>query len=60
MKRACGLDVHKDTIFCATFNGKKHGPVTEYSTLTSSIRTMGGENCEANHPSPVFLTTLHS
>ena len=43
MKRACGLDVHKDTIFCATFNGKKHGPVTEYSTLTSSIRTMGEE-----------------
>jgi len=41
MKRACGLDVHKDTIFCATFNGKKHGPVTEYSTLTSSIRAMG-------------------
>ena len=43
MKRACGLDVHKDTIFCATFNGKKQGPVTEYSTLTSSIRTMGEE-----------------
>lgn len=41
MKRACGLDVHKDTIFCATFNGKKHGPVTEYSTLTASIRAMG-------------------
>lgn len=43
MKRACGLDVHKDTIFCATFNGKKHGPVTEYSTLTASIRAMGEE-----------------
>ena len=43
MKRACGLDVHKDTIFCATFDGKKHGPVTEYTTLTSSIRAMGKE-----------------
>lgn len=43
MKRACGLDVHKDTIFCATYNGNKHGPVTEYSTLTSSIRAMGEE-----------------
>jgi len=41
MKRACGLDVHKDTIFCATYNGTKHGPVKEYTTLTTSIRTMG-------------------
>jgi transposase len=41
MKRACGLDVHKDTIFCATYDGKKHGPVVEYSTLTSSIIEMG-------------------
>jgi len=41
MKRACGLDVHKDTIFCATYNGRKHGPVKEYLTLTSSIRAMG-------------------
>jgi hypothetical protein len=23
MKRVCGLDVHKDTILCATDNGKK-------------------------------------
>jgi transposase len=43
MKRACGLDVHKDTIFCSTFDGKKHSPVTEYTTLTSSIRAMGEE-----------------
>jgi transposase len=43
MKRACGLDVHKDTIFCATYNGRKHGPVKEYLTLTSSIRAMGEE-----------------
>jgi transposase len=41
MKRACGLDVHKNTIFCATYDGKKHGPVIEYTTLTTSIRAMG-------------------
>jgi len=41
MKRACGLDVHKDSIFCATYNGQKHGPVKEFTTLTSSIRKMG-------------------
>ena len=43
MKRTCGLDVHKDTVFCATYNGKKHGVVKEYSTLTTSIRSMGGD-----------------
>jgi transposase len=41
MKRVCGLDVHKDTIFCATFNGKNHDPVREYLTLTSQIQAMG-------------------
>lgn len=43
MKRACGLDVHKDTIFCATYDGKSHGPVAEFTTLTSSIKAMGDE-----------------
>jgi transposase len=43
MKRACGLDVHKDKIFCATYDGKSHGPVKEFTTLTSSIRAMGDE-----------------
>ncbi len=41
MKRVCGLDVHKDTIFCAVHNGKKPGEVKEFSTLTVSIREMG-------------------
>ena len=41
MKRVCGLDVHKETIFCATIKGEKRGPVTEHSTLTPSIRAMG-------------------
>lgn len=43
MKRTCGLDVHKETIFCATFDGKVHSPVLEYTTLTCSIRSMGDE-----------------
>lgn len=43
MKRVCGLDVHKDTIFCATFNGKNHSPVREYLTLTTQIQDMGKE-----------------
>jgi len=41
MKRACGLDVHKNTIFRGIYNGKEHGEVKEYSTLTSSITSMG-------------------
>ena len=41
MKRVCGLDVHKDKIFCGIYNGKNHGEVKEYSTLTCSIRSMG-------------------
>jgi len=41
MKRVCGLDVHKDTIFCATFDGNTQSPVVEYTTLTSAIMEMG-------------------
>jgi len=41
MKRACGLDVHKDTVFCGVFDGKTHREVTEYGTLTHSITSMG-------------------
>jgi transposase len=41
MKRVCGLDVHKDTIFCATFDGNTQSTVVEYTTLTSSIMEMG-------------------
>jgi len=39
--KVSGLDVHKDTIFCAVHNGKKPGEVKEFSTLTASIREMG-------------------
>ena len=41
MKRVCGLDVHKETIFCATIKGEKRSPVTEHTTLTPSIQAMG-------------------
>lgn len=39
--QVCGLDVHKDTVFCATYNGKQKSAVREYLTLTCSIREMG-------------------
>jgi transposase len=41
MHKTCGLDVHKDTIFCGVFDGKNHQEVKDYSTLTSSIIAMG-------------------
>ena len=41
MKKVCGLDVHKDNIFCAIYNGSEYSEVKEYSTLTSSIYSMG-------------------
>jgi len=41
MKKTCGLDVHKDTIFCAVYNGEKYGKVTEFLTTTSSIYELG-------------------
>jgi transposase len=39
--KVSGLDVHKDTIFCAVYDGKKYSKVEEYSTFTDSIRGMG-------------------
>ncbi|HOS71435.1 MAG TPA: hypothetical protein PLZ75_03180, partial [Bacteroidales bacterium] len=41
MYKTCGLDVHKDTVFCGIFDGKRHQVVKEYSTLTSSITSLG-------------------
>jgi len=38
--KVSGLDVHKDTIFCAIYDGKKHGEVKEFATFSMSIRTM--------------------
>ncbi|GHU92004.1 IS110 family transposase [Bacteroidia bacterium] len=39
--KTSGLDVHKDSIFCAIYNGKENSEVNEYSTTTPNIRLMG-------------------
>jgi len=41
--KVSGLDVHKDTIFCAIYDGKKYGEVIEYATFSEDIRTMGNQ-----------------
>jgi transposase len=39
--KPCGLDVHKDSIFCAIYNGEKYSDIKEYETTTVRIRQMG-------------------
>jgi len=39
--KTSGLDVHKDKIFCAIYDGKSYSSVKEFSTTTTSIRSMG-------------------
>jgi transposase len=39
--KVSGLDVHKDSIFCAIDNGKEYSTVKEYSTTMPNIRQMG-------------------
>jgi transposase len=39
--KTCGLDVHKDNVFCAVYNGKKYSEVKEYETTLPKIRQMG-------------------
>jgi hypothetical protein len=39
--KTCGLDVHKDSIFCAIYNGKEYSEVKEYDTTTPKFRQMG-------------------
>ena len=39
--KSSGLDVHKDSIFCAIYNGKEYSEVKEYATTTPQIRQMG-------------------
>jgi transposase len=41
MKKVCGLDVHKDSIFCAIYNGERYSEVKEYATTMESIYSMG-------------------
>lgn len=38
--KVSGLDVHKDTIFCAIYDGKQYGKVYEFSTFSENIREM--------------------
>ena len=39
--KVCGLDVHKDTIFCGIYDGKRHFDVKEYESMTTGIRKLG-------------------
>ena len=39
--KTCGLDVHKDSVFCAVYNGESYSEVKEYNTTTPKIRQMG-------------------
>ncbi|MBE9490644.1 MAG: IS110 family transposase [Bacteroidetes bacterium] len=39
--KVSGLDVHKDSIFCGIYNGKKQSEVKEFTTLTTDIKAMG-------------------
>jgi hypothetical protein len=39
--KTSGLDVHKDSIFCAVYDGKSYSAVKEFSTTTGSIHSPG-------------------
>jgi hypothetical protein len=39
--KTSGLDVHKDTIFCAIYDGQSYSAVKEFSTTSVSIRSLG-------------------
>ena len=39
--KTSGLDVHKDSIFCAIYDGESYSSVKEFSTTTVSIRELG-------------------
>jgi len=39
--KVSGLDVHKDSIFCAIYDGAEYSEVKEYASMTNSIREMG-------------------
>ncbi|WP_262250456.1 IS110 family transposase, partial [Parapedobacter soli] len=39
--RTAGLDVHKDSVFCAVFDGKRYSEVEVFETFSSSIEALG-------------------
>ena len=43
--KVSGLDVHKDSIFCAIFDGKAYSQVKEYDSTIPMIRQMGEYLC---------------
>jgi transposase len=43
--KTCGLDVRKDSVFCAIYNGKCYSEVKEYDATTPKIRQMGEYLC---------------
>ena len=55
--KVSGLDVHKDTIFCAIYNGKQYGEVKEYRTFSGEIRAMGMELLEEGVKSVALEST---
>ena len=38
--KTSGLDVHKDSVFCAIYDGKNYGEVQTFGTFTDSIKEM--------------------
>lgn len=40
--RTAGLDVHKDSIFCAVFDGKRYSEVEVFETFGTGISALGG------------------
>lgn len=55
--KVSGLDVHKDTIFCAIYNGKQYGEVKEFRTFSGDIRRMGMDLLEAGVKSVAIEST---
>ena len=39
--KTCGLDVHKNSVFCAIYNGKTYSEVKEYETTMPKLRQLG-------------------
>ena len=39
--KTAGLDVHKDSVFCAVYDGKHHEEVMVFDTFSSSIQKLG-------------------
>jgi len=55
--KVSGLDVHKDSIFCAIYNGKEYSEVNEYEGealgYDSPTHRVGKWMCRKKSPSPL-------